>query len=553
MFKKYIILILFFSYGVAFAQDVSHISNLIEQENWLQAEKELKSAINKNSIQDTTWLYTSLIYVLNSQSKEDEAIQTGREGRKKYPNLPAIGESLSYALVKKGSSILESDSRQKEALELCKEAYEILPNETNSIWFGLALKKNKDYINAIRVFKEAKNKFPKNSNFSKNLAYTQFDYGIELVAKNDYLNAEQNFKEAYAEENKDYMLYQLVVVLRAQNKFSEAIDLLEAGNKNFPKNELLKNTLPYTRFLRFNELLTKESPEIIKKEVTQTLNYVERGKPFKDQYHYQRIITKGVEFVSEISFHEQTFKSLLKILPDDPDVYDLYGFTYYTVKSKKGIPSKEDRQIAIELRRKAIKLYEKLYPNRREILNVPHPLNGRYEIIAEFGGTAMTHNGLANYCYDFIAVDEAGEYFKKGTSGKSNDDYFNFNQPVYSIADGEVIDILTNQVDNKPGDFAYSGNYISIKHKDYISFYAHLKKDSSTLAVGSKVKTGEIIGRAGNSGMSRESHLHFCLNDSNWVSIPFRFKDHKVWKGQQFRLNNDPIHEGEIVELISPK
>ena len=50
--------------------------------------------------------------------------------------------------------------------------------------------------------------------------------------------------------------------------------------------------------------------------------------------------------------------------------------------------------------------------------------------------------------------------------------------------------------------------------------------------------------------MSRESHLHFCLNDENWVSLPFLFKAQRKWKNQTMILNDRPLKEGEIVEFV---
>jgi murein DD-endopeptidase MepM/ murein hydrolase activator NlpD len=554
MIQKWAGLSLFFLIQVTLiAVDTNRISNLMQSEKWSEAEAELKTAVGTASPEESVWLYTSLIYVLNSQSKSEEAIQTGRFALKKNPNSTPLKESVSLTLVKQGASFLEMESKYKDALKICQEAYEIQENETTTIWYGIALAKNKKLQEAVNHFIKAKVTYPNQTNISRNLAYTQFDYGIELLNQKDYPNAEKNLKQAYDSEKKDFMLYHLAIVLRDQQKFDQSIALIQEGIKKFPSSELIKNTLPYTKFLKFNSLLNSQKDYgIIKNEILETLNLLRKEKKFKDQYYYQRIVIKGVEYIGDISFHETVFKTLTKIFPNDPDVYDEYGFTYYTIKSKDGQASKEDRITAINFRKKAIDLYESQNPNRKEILNVSYPLIGKYEIIAEFGGSAMTHNGLAKYCYDFIAVDESGEYVKKGKSGKVNEDYFNFNQPLFAVAEGEVIDLLLDQPDNEPGKYARSGNYISIQHADFIAFYAHLKKESSLLKIGQKVKKGDLIARAGNSGMSRESHLHFCLNDSNWVSLPFRFKEHKTWKENRSRITTDPIHEGEIVEFESP-
>ena len=46
------------------------------------------------------------------------------------------------------------------------------------------------------------------------------------------------------------------------------------------------------------------------------------------------------------------------------------------------------------------------------------------------------------------------------------------------------------------------------------AFYAHLKTGSPQVRVGDRVRRGQEIARAGNSGNTSESHLHFGLMDS---------------------------------------
>jgi murein DD-endopeptidase MepM/ murein hydrolase activator NlpD len=45
------------------------------------------------------------------------------------------------------------------------------------------------------------------------------------------------------------------------------------------------------------------------------------------------------------------------------------------------------------------------------------------------------------------------------------------------------------------------------------ALYAHMKPGSATVGVGDRVSKGQEIGRAGNSGNTSESHLHFHLMD----------------------------------------
>lgn len=73
--------------------------------------------------------------------------------------------------------------------------------------------------------------------------------------------------------------------------------------------------------------------------------------------------------------------------------------------------------------------------------------------------------------------------------------------PVYAVDDGIVA------VSKYTG--TGSGEYITLKHNGYYSFYCHL--DHRCVVKGQKVKAGDLIGRSGNTGISTGPHLHFGL------------------------------------------
>ena len=71
--------------------------------------------------------------------------------------------------------------------------------------------------------------------------------------------------------------------------------------------------------------------------------------------------------------------------------------------------------------------------------------------------------------------------------------------PVYAVKDGTII----------PTGYSAKGfgNYVSLRHSDgYGTVYAHLSKK---LKNSGTVKAGELIGYAGNTGLSSGPHLHF--------------------------------------------
>lgn len=73
--------------------------------------------------------------------------------------------------------------------------------------------------------------------------------------------------------------------------------------------------------------------------------------------------------------------------------------------------------------------------------------------------------------------------------------------PVYAVDDGVVyVSKYTN---------TGSGEYVTLKHSGYYSYYCHLAR--RVVRSSEKVKAGDLIGYSGNTGISTGPHLHFGL------------------------------------------
>ena len=142
-------------------------------------------------------------------------------------------------------------------------------------------------------------------------------------------------------------------------------------------------------------------------------------------------------------------------------------------------------------------------------------------------GTAET------FAIDFVRVD--GNRFYAG-DGTKNAQYAYFGVPIHAVAAGTVVALHDGMDDSipfkppttvhKPEDFG--GNYVLVRQATGVyAFYAHLRKGTVAVAVGRKVRAGEVIGRLGNSGNSTNAHLHFGLLDRpdfvTGYSLPFVF------------------------------
>ncbi len=85
--------------------------------------------------------------------------------------------------------------------------------------------------------------------------------------------------------------------------------------------------------------------------------------------------------------------------------------------------------------------------------------------------------------------------------------------PIYSVADGKVVEIVTecsvqNNRHNGCGDTW--GNHVKIDHGSGVATNsAHMLPGGVLVKVGDTVKAGQQIGKVGSTGSSSGSHLHF--------------------------------------------
>lgn len=102
-----------------------------------------------------------------------------------------------------------------------------------------------------------------------------------------------------------------------------------------------------------------------------------------------------------------------------------------------------------------------------------------------------------------------------------------YGETVYAVADGTVTSAKDGFPDNIPRtpkgfDTALpitmdniAGNTVTLDLGDGLfALYAHLAPGSVQVRTGDRVTRGQALGRIGNSGDSREPHLHFEVTDS---------------------------------------
>ena len=114
--------------------------------------------------------------------------------------------------------------------------------------------------------------------------------------------------------------------------------------------------------------------------------------------------------------------------------------------------------------------------------------------------------------------------------------------PIWAVADGKVI------FQGWSGGF---GRLVKVRHNNgYVSYYGHLQKFSTKLAVGSRVKQKQIVGYVGTSGLATGPHLDYRLRVDGRFVDPLRLK---LPQGEpvpvQAREQFERVREGRLAAL----
>jgi murein DD-endopeptidase len=122
------------------------------------------------------------------------------------------------------------------------------------------------------------------------------------------------------------------------------------------------------------------------------------------------------------------------------------------------------------------------------------------------------------FAIDYMKVDTKG----KLSSGDANipADHYGFGAEVLAVADGTIVAVRDDVPDPatisgrpRPGIADASGNFVMLDiGRGRIATYEHLKQ-GAPVAVGDRVKAGQVVGFLGFTGQASAPHLHFHLAD----------------------------------------
>lgn len=204
----------------------------------------------------------------------------------------------------------------------------------------------------------------------------------------------------------------------------------------------------------------------------------------------------------------------------------------------------EDRVASYTVRRKYINAPTE-HADHKTTTDLTLPVQGEWRVLA--GGRDVSTNYHAASFDQRFAIDlflVKNEKAHEG-EGKRNTDYFGFGEPVLSPGAGVVVTAVDGVDDNLPGFPNMReplGNHVIIDHENgEYSFLAQLKKGSVAVEKDARVKPGDVLGEAGNSGDSKLPHVHHHLQ----LTGVFLRGDGLPAQFQHYMADDEPMPRGE--------
>lgn len=164
------------------------------------------------------------------------------------------------------------------------------------------------------------------------------------------------------------------------------------------------------------------------------------------------------------------------------------------------------------------------------------PLRGGTFIAAHGGSTGVANmhhsHSQQKYALDITRLNAAGMR-ARGIYPSDLSRYAIFGTAVVSPCDGVVqsaVDGLPDMRDEK----RVAGNHVIVRCGGVDVWLAHLRRGTVAVASGAQVRTGQILGRVGNSGNSTEPHLHVHA-ERNGAGVPITFEGEWLVRNELLR------------------
>jgi murein DD-endopeptidase MepM/ murein hydrolase activator NlpD len=191
------------------------------------------------------------------------------------------------------------------------------------------------------------------------------------------------------------------------------------------------------------------------------------------------------------------------------------------------------------------------------------PFNDGIWFVSQGGDTPNVNHHFAVEC-QFYGVDlmmTKNRSLNNGT-GRNLNDYFSYGQALTSPCNGKIIALMNDAKDQfigKSEDNNEYGNYVIIDagNNEYVVL-AHMSPGTIIPSMGDDVKTGDSIGKVGNSGNTTMPHIHMHIQTSPVLregkGLLFEFANSKgVISGRVINNSPLPLIQGMWVENMQPK
>ena len=185
------------------------------------------------------------------------------------------------------------------------------------------------------------------------------------------------------------------------------------------------------------------------------------------------------------------------------------------------------------------------------------PVSGEWTITQGMQGE-HTHKYAWAHAWDFEIQDDSGRSYRE--DGSSPEDFYSFNMPIYSPADGKVVTVVNHIEDNPIGQVNTDdnwGNLVIVWHYGNVyTAYCHLRRGTAA-SEGELVRQGQVIGKVGNSGRSAVPHLHFHVQnnpDIGAASVEAELLHYLTPRGSTDLYHTHGVPEqGEHVRPLAPE
>jgi hypothetical protein len=173
--------------------------------------------------------------------------------------------------------------------------------------------------------------------------------------------------------------------------------------------------------------------------------------------------------------------------------------------------------------------------------------NGKASSFMNYHYLSSKHKGARTnlsmkYAVDIEKLNILG-MSSKGLLPPELENYEIFHQEILSPCDGKVVEVVDGLRNEMPwtGNYPYNvGNHVGIIKGDVCVILGHMQKGSIPVKAGDSVRTGDVIGRVGSSGMADQPHVHIQamrVGEGSlwtWEGVPILFDGKNPVKNSLF-------------------